>query len=264
MKQSVLISLFAAMLLISCKKESEQPFIVVNPADITIETFEGEKIVFNVNVYSDLALRKFTIYGKYAGETERVFLDSSLVNRNFNVEWAFTAISGRDEDYLLYFCAIDNKGTETKLGKRIRISGNQLQESSGLKMYSYNNGGLSAFNLKVLSPEVLSADSSLRDLQEIPVAAGDEHLTLKVGSPSGCRFVKFNEYDYGNANSLSVKSAFSAGIQVAEISNIKLNDIYLVKIPTNTHGDTYAVLKFTGLFDLEGTADDFYEFSVKK
>ncbi|HYW95277.1 MAG TPA: hypothetical protein VE870_06810 [Bacteroidales bacterium] len=252
------------LFLISCKKENEEPFITLEPGDITIETYAGDKIIFNIHVFSDISLRKFSISGKYAGENEDILMDSILLTKDFNLEWAFTMFSDRTEDYLLYFSAIDEKGAETKIGRRIRVTGNQLRETTGLKMYSYNNDGLSAFDFETMAPITLNTDSSQRDLQEIQLDNQDEHLTLDIGSPSGCQFVKFVDYDYGNANSITVKNAFSAGIQVSEMTNIKVNDIYLVRLNSAMEGDEYVVLKFTGIYDNDGTSNDFYEFSVKK
>jgi hypothetical protein len=259
------ITILALAAFISCTKENEKPFIVVKPDDIAIGTFANEKLVFYIDVYSDVALQKFIITKKFAGEKETILLDSNLFVKNFSLEWAFLTPEDSEEDLLIFFNAIDNNGAQTKLGRRLKFSGTQFNETTGLKLYSFNSNGQSAFNLKSLQPVTLSADSTLRDLEEVQENKNNEHLSLKIGSPSGCRFVKFNDYDYGNANSQTAKSAFSAGVALSEMTNIKLNDIYIVKVPYgNGTEDTYAVLKFTGLFDNDGTVDDFYEFSVKK
>ncbi|HEX2395127.1 MAG TPA: hypothetical protein VHI78_07265 [Bacteroidales bacterium] len=250
--------------LFSCEKENSRPYMTIAPENLLIESYNDEKLVFYINVYSDVVLQKLIISSRLEGEQETILLDSSLIVKNFNYEWVYNTPADIDDDIFIYFNAINGAGEQTKLGRRIVLTGKKLQETTGLKMYSYNAGGSSAFNLATLQPESLSADSTLRDIQELQNDPLDQHLSNKLFSPSGCTFVKFNDFDYGNASSVKVKSAYAAGIPLTEVSNIHVNDIYIIKINKSSPQEIYAVLKITGLFDNDGTENDFYEFSVKK
>ena len=238
--------------------------MTITPDGVLIESYNDEKLVFYINVYSDIVLQKFIITTKLEGEQETTLLDSSLIVKNLSYEWVYRTPADLNDDLFIYFNVINEKGEQTKLGRRIVLTGKKLQETTGLKMYSFNADGSSAFNLATLLPEPLSADSSLRDIQEWQEDPLDQHLSNKLFSPSGCTFVKFNDFDYGNASSIKVKSAYSAGIPLTEVANIQINDIYIIKINKPEQLETYAVLKITGLFDNDGTENDFYEFSIKK
>lgn len=258
------IVLIPVIMLFSCEKENSKPYMTITPETLLIESYNNEKLVFYINIYSDVVLQKLIISSKYEGEKETVLLDSSLIVKNFSYEWAYFTPADSEEDILIYFNAINSEGEQIKIGRRIVLTGKKLKESTGLKMYSYNAAGASAFNLTTLLPETLSADSTLRDIQEVQDDPLAENLSRKLYSPSGCTFVKFNDFDYGNASSVKVKSAYAAGIPLTEVANIQINDIYIVKINKPGVQESYAVLKITGLYDNDGTENDFYEFSVKK
>lgn len=238
--------------------------MTITPETVMIESYNDEKLVFYINIYSDVVLQKLIISSKLEGEQEMILLDSSLIVKNLNYEWVYNTPADIRDDIFIYFNAINGAGEQTKLGRRIVLTGKKLQETTGLKMYSYNAAGSSAFNLATLLPETLSADSTLRDIQERQEDPLDPNLSKKLFSPSGCTFVKFNDLDYGNASSVKVKSAYAAGIPLTEVTNIQVNDIYIIKINKASTPEAYAVLKITGLFDNDGTNNDFYEFSVKK
>jgi hypothetical protein len=263
-KTGCFIVLICTALLFSCEKENSKPYMTITPEGVLIESYNDEKLVFYINVYSDVVLQRFIITKKLEGEPETTLLDSSLIVKNLNYEWIFRTPADINDDLFIYFNAINGIGEQTKIGRRIVLNGKKLQESTGLKMYSYNADGSSAFNLATLLPESLSADSTLRDIQEWQDDPLDQHLSGKFQSPSGCTFVKFNDFDYGNASSVKVKAAYAAGIPLTEVANIHINDIYIIKVNKSAPQEVYAVLKVTGMFDNDGTENDFYEFSVKK
>lgn len=256
---------FAAIILFACgDKKTEKPFIIIYPEEMIIQAYNNEKMVFNIKVLSDYTLTRFIITKKYAGEQEITLLDSALYIKNFSYQWAFRTPADNTEDLYIYFKAINENGYQTIMGRTLRFYGNKFQEYTGLKMYSANSGNAAAFDLSNLVAMPLSADSLQRDIQEYQADTAYTHLSYKWVSPSKCQFVKFNDYDYGNASSTTAKSAFEAGIKLTEIANIKLNDIYIIKMPRLAPEEVYVVVKITNLIDYDGKANDFYEFSVKK
>ncbi len=256
---------FVTLILLACgDKKVDKPYIIVYPEDMIIQAYNNEKMVFNIRVLSDYTLTQFIITNKYAGEQEITILDTALNIKNFSFQWAFHTPADNPEDLYIYFKAINENGYQTTMGRILKFYGNRFQEYTGLKMYSANSGNTAAFNLQNLVAVPLSADSLQRDIQEFQSDTAYTHLTYKWVSPSKCQFVKFNDYDYGNASSTTAKSAFDAGIKLTEIANIQLNDIYIVKIPRLAPDNVYVVIKITNLIDYDGKANDFYEFSVKK
>jgi hypothetical protein len=177
---------------------------------------------------------------------------------------AYTTPADIEEDLILYFKATNENNIQSIVGKRLVFSGKKFDETAGLKIYSANSGEEAALNLLTLQTVALSADSTERDIQEFQADTINTHLSNKWISPSGCQFVRFTGYDYGNASSSSARDAFQAGIKLSEIANIVIGDIIIVKITRQAPEEVYAVVKITGLIDPEGKRNDFYEISVKK
>jgi hypothetical protein len=254
-----------ALIFASCDKEkNESPYIDIVPAEQEIKAYTNQKLVFTISVFSDYLLTNFTVTKKFEGGPESVIFDSTLNIKNLNFQWAYTTPDAIDDDLILYFKATNKNGVQTIVGKRLVFSGDKFEETSGLKIYSANSGKEAAFNLVTLQPVALSAESAIRDIQEFQTDTINTHLSNKWISPSGCKFVRFSDYDYGNANSSSAKAAFEAGIKLTEVASLSVGDILIIKITRLTPAEEFAVVKITSLIDQEGKANDFYEFSVKK
>jgi len=224
----ILLSCFLVLLFIGCKdKKNEGPYIDIVPGDLVIPAYNNQKLVFTINVLSDYQLTSFIITKKFEGGAESVIFDSTLNNSSFNYQWAYTTPEVNDEDLILYFKATNLNGIESVVGKRLTFSGNKFTETTGLKIYSANSGKEAALNLVTLQPVALTAESAVRDIQEFQADTVNTHLSNKWISPSGCQFVRFSDYDYGNASSSSAKAAFEAGIKLTEIANLAVADIII-------------------------------------
>ncbi len=192
-----------------------------------------------------------------------MLVDSSLFTKDFKYEWAFLTPSENEEDLLLYFNAIDSNGEQSKEGKRLIFTGKNLDEVAGVRLYSAANPSKGALNFEEGVSISSSSDSTRRNIQEKQDDNTSTELSYNLYSPSGCQFVKFNDFDYANATSKSVESAFSSGVKQTEISDIKLYDIYLAQYLFE--GKTkYAVIKLTSIFEDTESTNDFYEFSIKR
>lgn len=266
MKNLYLIQLLLFILVLSgCKdKEQDEPVIILYPESLYIQAFNNEKLIFNIQVFSDYRLTEFIITQKFAGEQEITILDSVINLLQFSYQWGYQTPADIEEDIYLYFKATNEKGYQTVTGRKIVFTGKRLQEFTGLKMYSVNSGNAAAFNLATLQALPLSADSTVRDLQELQADTLSTKLSMRWMSPSECEFAYVPGYDYGNASSSTARNAFIANIKYTELSNIKVNDIYIVKIHRLAPDEVYVVVKITSLVDVDGTKNDWYEFSVKK
>jgi hypothetical protein len=262
---NILLFVFIAGLLSACKeKVNDKPFLIVYPENLEIQAYAGEKVIFNIQAVSDFRLTQFIISKKFPGETETTIFDSALSVNNFSFQWAFKTPTDIEDDLYIYFKAINEKGYQSVLGRLLVFKGQRLEEFTGLKMYSANSGNTAAFNLETLQSVSVSVDSASRDIQEYQSDTTYQHLSGKWISPSNCQFVKFNTFDYGNASGSTARDAFNAGMKLTEITNIELNDIYIVRILRLAPDEVYAVIKITNLVDTDGKANDYYEFSVKK
>lgn len=257
------LTILLSLSFLSCEKENTKPFILVSPEGASIETYSNEKIVFYIDVYSDVALQKFLITKKYAGENEIVLVDSALFTKDFQYEWAFYTPSENEEDLLLYFNAIDINGEQSKEGKRLVFTGQKLDEVAGVRLYSAANPSKGALNFEEGISISTEADSTTRNIQEKQDDNTSTELSYNLYSPSGCQFVKFNDFDYANATSKSVQSAFNSGVKQTEIIGVKLYDIYLVQYLFEGQAK-YGVLKLTSIYEDSESANDFYEFSIKR
>ena len=259
----IILSFLIICLLTACEeKKNDKPFITVNPADLYISTYNNEKLTFTINVVSDYSLTDFFVTQKYEGELEAAIYDTSLNIKNFSTQWIYNTPADNSEDILLYFKAINSNGYQSVIGRRLIFDGTKYEETTGIRIYSANSNQPSALNLVTLEQVSSLSDTSVLDIRELQSDTSNTSLTKRLYSPSGCKFVKFNDYDYGNANSLSAKAAFESGIDLTEIANISVGDIYIVKI-TRLSSNSYCIVKITDIIDLTGKENDFYEFSVK-
>jgi hypothetical protein len=259
-----IIILICLLVFTSCgDKKSDKPFLKIIPEDIFIQTYTGEKIVFTIHVLSDYKLTNLVITKKHPGEQESTVLDSAINLMNLNYEWAFRSPNDIEEDLEIFFKVTNEKGYQTVTKRILVFQGKKLEETTGLKIYSGNSGLPSAFNLVTLQPMALSADSALRDIQEYQADTSFTNLSHKWVSPSGCRFVKLNGFDYANASGASAKAGYQIGTVLTEIANIAIGDVYIIKV-VRLPVETYAVVKINNIIDNEGRSNDFYEFSVKK
>lgn len=257
----VLIGLF----FIRCNdKQSDKPFIVVLPDNSNIQAYTDDKIVFSVKVLSDFRLTNFTITKQYKGESELIILDSVINAMNLNFQWSFHIPDDVEEDFYLRFKVTNENGYQSVATKILIFNGKKFEETTGLKMYSANSGLPSAFNLVTLQLLPISTDSTGRDIQEFQADTSFTNLSYKWISPSGCRFVKLNGFDYSNASGSSAKAGYEVGIPLSEVANIVIGDIYIIKIVRLQSESSYAVIKINNIIDSEGRNNDFYEFSVKK
>lgn len=255
---------FLILALFACgEKTNDYPVLSINPESLIIQASRGEFITFHVITESDYKLQRFVVSEKLKGSNERNIYDTILLGFNaaFYFDY-FTPLHYSDQDIILTFRSLNEEGYETRKSRKILISDTLFTEAAGQHIYSAKGAGECAFNL--LETEAISCTlyDSIMDIVDIEVDTLSNDLDLIWGSPSGCEFVRFNEFDYGNATLQGTRDGFEAGNKITEVSDLDRDDILLVKV-NRSSPSRYFVLKITGIIDEEGVDDDYYEFNLK-
>ena len=129
-------------------------------------------------------------------------------------------------------------------------------------MYANNSGHTDAFDLELNAPLFSTvADTTTRDLQDD--SGMDTVLSKRWKSPAVGKFVAFNGFDYANATDSSVINAYNSGIKLPIINNISTGDIFITKLGS-TSASKYVLIRISDVRDNIGSANDYYEFSIKK
>jgi len=249
----------------SCKKEIEKPYFIVTPEGLRQNADPGDVVTYNITVKSGSRLNKFRIYLQPENQFEALYLDSNISTSNFNYRFQYqvtNAFSGKLLE--LRFNAIDEAGNSVDYIRQIQVGDILLSLSTGHTMYSRPNLNSNSFNLIDLQNESSSiADSSTRDLEEFTADTTLQHPARIWFSPAGGKFVKANNFDFGNASVESAKDAFESSIQSDFTDSLWVNDIYIHKI-TRTSLPQYVVIKIKEIRDSAGIANDYYGFDIKK
>ena len=91
----------------------------------------------------------------------------------------------------------------------------------------------------------------------------DSSLSRTWISPANLKFVRYNNFDYANATSSSVKNAYKSGVKVDHLNNISTNDIILTYIPSLSEETAYYAIKIIYIIDDVGVEQDKYIFNIK-
>lgn len=272
MKKSFLFKLslifWFSIQLLACNNDEQlaQPLVFISPTDINIEADVDDVLSFRVITESDIRLTNFLVKIKPDNDFERTELDSAvnIKNLDFNYEYKIP-VSASGQSLIFTFLAIDEEGNSGRALRRVIVSGDtivNLTETSGHKMYSSNSNNADAYNLESNSPEFSNlADSLDRDIQDATDTS--QNLSFTWISPAGGKLVRFNNFDYANANTVSLKNAYLAGTKLDKLENLSIDDIILTKL-SNTTNEKYVAIKITDIQDAQGTENDAYTFNIKK
>ncbi|NJK87255.1 MAG: hypothetical protein HC906_16025 [Bacteroidales bacterium] len=158
----------------------------------------------------------------------------------------------KEEKLTIYFKVTNENGYQS-IGRRfLMFKGGKLTETTGLKLYSANSNMTSAYNLLTLEPQMINSDSLIRDIQEFQPDTSFTNLSLNWVSPSGCTFVRLNDFDYGNASGSTVKAGYQVGTKLTEIAGISVGNIFIIKV-SRAPEETYVLLKINNIIDNQGT-----------
>jgi len=269
MKKYWLIILIITISLTGCKKDKQKtPLLFVSPTDIVLKAKTGQVLRFTIQASSPAGLSNLVINSKELTSFTKLEIDSTL-NGSENFNWTYEyQVPAASNSYILdlSFIFTDKSGYVFSAAKRINVSTTNasLVENTGNVFYSKNSGKEDSYNLINHVAEFSTTTSaSLRDIQNDGSFDSGDVLGNSWVSPSGSQFVRFNGFDYDNATRASVISTYDSGLKSDTLSNIQQGDIIFMKVKRSSNY-TYVVIKVTSIFDLAGSTNDTYIFSMKK
>ncbi|MFN6945378.1 MAG: hypothetical protein ACK4ND_10555 [Cytophagaceae bacterium] len=269
-KKLFFIFLLPILVFCSCKKEEEEPFILrITPEHLVLQGKADEVKQFHLKASSGSPINRLIITSKEGNSFTKTELDSILIPvRNFNYTYEFRLPSSPDDYQLtMVFRVYDEAGNEAVASRTLQVKGvaeKPLKEYTGNELFSAQSGKPDAYDIhNRLALHASISDSSIKDLQDETIVAGEEQLSKSWISPSGGKFVLFEGFDYVNATRSSVINAFNAGSKLDKVSNIRDNLVILIKTSRGNE-ELYSVIKIVQVIDSEGTENDRYIFSMKQ
>jgi hypothetical protein len=261
-----LLLLIAALSSCNDNDEDEGGFgIRITPIPDYIDADPGDVVSFIVSVESDENLARYRVSESIDGKASRTIREENISGRFYTDFYDYTVpdtFSFGSHEIQLIFSTVDARGQVMRRAKIIDVvvSDRLLTEYAGNSMYSSLSGQFDAFNLLTGTP-IYSSDTlaHLRDLTGI-VNQGDSALSKAWTSPvPEIKYVRFNNFDYGNATEEMVRTAYNSGVKNDTLRNLQENDIILSKI-----NDRYLALKLIFVIDQAGTVNDRYLFNIKR
>lgn len=258
----------AATILINCKGKEKQPLTVfVSPSSLNFIAKPGERLEFRVSANSEVPIRFLKVVAKEKLLPPYSILDSSISVPTKRID-SFIYVNTPDiadtSNLLLTFTVIDQDGNSLSITRQVLIYPDfkVLTEYSGFQMFLPQSGNIrNAFNLIDLNYATLGvSDSSNIDFHD---TTRSQVLSRSWVSPRKGKFVRFNDFNYGQANSKSVKDAFDAGLKFDILSGISTNDIILYAA-NHDSGTLYACIKIVSVENSPGEINPSYRFNVKK
>ncbi len=253
--------------LFSCKKDKNNPPVIfISPTDINIIAKTNDILELKIKVSSDKNLSRFIINAKLENSYSHKLFDTLISGKNLYYSYFYkipdTLSTGTSIIFTFY--AYDQDGNMGETAKRIIINGapTTLTESTGHIIYSKYSEKQDAYNIAT-NTSIFSKTSqdSLLDFVDYDTIVKDSSLNKSFYSPAGNKFVRFNNFDYANATNIKAKEAYDSGNKLDIISDIKEQDIIIIK---RNNKEIYIVLKITKINDESGIINDRYEFNVKK
>jgi len=252
----------------SCKKDKSTaaPLVFLTPDNLYMNGKVGDIITISVTVRCDDNMNHFYITSQPDNAYQTTVFDTVFSAKKFTYLFQYkipSSVSGKS--VVFSFNAVAENGNEGVGAKRLIVESEALyQEYANNRMYANNPLVITtedAFDLQLRLPKQSAvSDSSDRDIQD--KSGNDTTISSIWYSPAGGKFVRYNNFDYGNATLSTVTSAFKSGIPLDVIDNIKEDDIIITKLGS-VKADIYVVVKIVTVHDDIGKDKDYYIFNIK-
>jgi len=255
-----------AILVSSCKKEEDPPYLTLNPSNVSLDVPPGSVIEFRVRAYAgDNELRNLVITQKPENSVTSTIKDTTLYGESADFYYVYNVPNAGIAQLLMRFTIYDRAGKSNSTIVQVNIDGNSfLSQTTGHQVRNVHNTINDAFDISeatIFSLDAPGADSTLADILEYsPMNNGA--LSRNWTSYTGIKFVRNNDFNYAEATEASAQNTFNSSSQQLIMSNIQANDIIITKY--DTINNRYAVIRIVNVNDVDGVADDFYEFNLKK
>ena len=255
-----------AFILASCDKE-EETVLSILPSGGKFFFQGGSNEVINIpfSVNSSTSLEYYEVYEKTPTQSsELIYRDSSLSGLMSSRVFEYQCPALPDTVTVYLTLRVFNQGgeeDEVRLSVLVYPLARLLEESNGHRIYSANSQNTDAFSFQNLqSLYSSSADTNMIDLQDI--STSDTLKRTFISQASG-EFARVNGFDYANATDMSVVSGYNTSLKASELRGLEVNDVVIYKVIRNNQAQ-YFLFRLQAIEDQIGSANDYYEFSVKK
>lgn len=272
MTRCFLSIIFLSLFLGACRKKENSPallFVYPETSYFTVKSFDI--LEFEIRGSSESNLSQFSILSKPESSFSSTVFDTSFASPNLNLKYQFQVPPvSQVSKITLEFVLTDDAGNSTRIGKVLTVSpANKVpSETAGHEMFSSLSGKQNAYNLSSGTP-LFSSSASAAQMHIRDETMSDTIITVDTlsriwASPAGLNFVRFNDFDYANADYLEIKQAFEAGIKKTFIDQVTSGDIILTRLPNAEPDSGYIAIKMVYIIDDDSTNFDRYIFNIKK
>lgn len=246
--------------------------VVVVAPDKTGDVYAASNIRFDISVFTlNDYIKELSIYTlDTEGETLNYRINPNVTKYNETYYYKVPQVSKENTEIKIYVEAIDNLNNKCRFALKYNVLGSDLKELSAIELNSplsgYNDGinietktsirrsqltlndELNSFWLKQFTDE-----EKLQQIDYLPLEFNTSQIESRIS------FAINNSFNYAEATSTSLKSAYSASISNNYISNIKIGDIILIGVDNEGWG----VMKVLYIIDEEGYVNDKMIINIK-
>ena len=260
-------------LFVSCMNEDDaSSVVVVVSPDKTGDVYAASNIRFDISAFTlNDYIKELSVYTlDTEGETLNYRINPNVTKYNETYYYKVPQVPKENTEIKIYVEAIDNLNNKCRFALKYNVLGSDLKELSAIELNSplsgYNDGinietktsirrsqltlndELNSFWLKQFTDE-----EKLQQIDYMPLEFNTSQIESRIS------FAINNSFNYAEATSTSLKSAYSASISNNYISNIKIGDIILIGVDNEGWG----VMKVLYIIDEEGYVNDKMIINIK-
>jgi hypothetical protein len=265
-----IISLIWPLYFLSCS-EKDKDLIITNISPVEFQTYKNanEIVEFDINTQSNISnINSFKITLKEDSLPLKILLDTSLNSKNFRYYLLYKCGSFKKrKKFIFTFVTTNTEGNSfynvrnlTVLEDSSLLDRPLIETTSNVLFSKHSGDPKTAFDLQNLAP--LTQGISDQQKMDLADTSNNEVLGRLWRSFTGATFVKANGFDYPNAKISDLINTYKSSIKTPVITNLQEGDIILIYCPPPRN--IYSAIRISRIKDLEGSANDSYEFSVKK
>lgn len=269
---SCLLAAIASITFFGCEEDPSPVFSsFVNKTELAETHQYGDIIRIEIFALSDkgaLKSLKLSTYDVQNGE--QLYLDTTLAVQRTSIYYYY-AIPYFDKDTIqidLQLEAINDNGDKSNQTFPITAYGSgrkNLVEYSGLILYGGRSNRPNALELNnpTQTFDLASVDTTLTDVDIYAYAAPNdtsEALSREWRTCTNTEFVRFNDFDYAQATSISLSNLYNAAHRTNRIADITNGD----KIIVGKDGQAWGVFLIVMCYDEDGVNEDGYLLNFKR
>ena len=262
--------IFILISLISCEKVSSLYILVETPHLDKNKYFlePGKNILFRITASSknsNITNLRIKSYDNTYGSI--VLVDTIFVWQEKNIEYDFNYTPQKYNDTtaveMQYEIKTENNETKRYTAKYNVLPDNEILTSAeAISIYSASSQAKSGFSFSLMnSIFVNETDSALIDIYDVITDSTNlETLSRKWCSNTELLFGRFQDFDFDQATTTTIKEAYKLTKKDVSIVNLSNNDIIIV----GRNEKAIGAIKVIDIDDEEGKENDRYLINVKK